>query len=238
MRLGRPLVRGRLVRRYKRFLADVVTDDGRELTVHCPNSGSMLGLATPGAAVIISDSGNPKRKLLYTLERVRAGRTWVGVNTMIPNHLAREAVEKGRIPTVTGYANVRSEVVLEKGTRLDLHLSGCAPGSRSRPDCWLEVKSATLRIAEAIRFPDAVTERGRKHLDALRGVVARGERGVLLFVVNRGDGDFVAPADSIDPAYGDALRRAAAAGVEIIAHRARMRGERTWLAESVPVRLR
>ena len=122
---------------------------------------------------------------------------------------------------------------MEKGTRIDLRLSG-----GERPPCWLEVKSATLRMGNAIRFPDAVTERGRRHLDALRRVVARGERGVLLFVVNRGDGSFVAPADEIDPAYGDALRAAAAAGVEIVAHRARMRGDRTWLAERVPVQMR
>jgi sugar fermentation stimulation protein A len=211
----------------------VILADGREETVHCPNSGSMLGLATPGAPVIVSDSGNPKRKLRLTLERVRAGRTWVGVNTMLPNRIAYEAVVRGRVPAVAGYSDVRREVVLEKGTRIDLHLSG-----DGLPACWLEVKSATLRMGTAIRFPDAVTVRGKKHLDALRGAVDRGDRGVLLFVVSRGDGDFVAPADSIDPAYGDALRRAAAAGVEIIAHRARMRGDRTWLAEALPVELR
>lgn len=233
MRIARPLLGGRLVRRYKRFLADVVLDDGREVTAHCPNSGSMLGLSTPGARVIVSDSGDPKRKLPLTLERVRAGRTWVGVNTMLPNRIVAEAVEKGRVPAVVGYPDARREVVLEEGTRIDLRLSG-----GDRPPCWLEVKSATLRLGDGIRFPDAVTVRGRKHLDALRGAVARGERGVLLFVVNRGDGCFVGPADEIDPAYGDALRRAAAAGVEIVAHRARMRGDRTWLAESVPVRLR
>jgi sugar fermentation stimulation protein A len=233
LRIERPLLRGRLVRRYKRFLADVVLDDGREVTAHCPNSGSMLGLAIPGAAVIVSDSRDPKRKLPLTLERVRAGRTWVGVNTMLPNRIVEEAVAKGRVPAVAGYPEQKREVVLEEGTRIDLRLAGAG-----RPPCWLEVKSATLRQGEAIRFPDAVTVRGRKHLDALRGAVARGERGVLLFVVNRGDGRYVAPADEIDPAYGDALRRAAAAGVEIIAHRARMRGDRTWLAEAVPVRLR
>jgi len=226
-------MRGRLVRRYKRFLADVVLDDGREVTVHCPNSGSMLGLVTPGAAVIVSDSENDKRKLRLTLERVRAGRTWVGVNTMLPNRVVHEALQKGRVSAVADYPEIRAEVVLDKGTRLDFRLTG-----DGLPPCWLEVKSATLRVGTAIRFPDAVTERGRKHLDALRGVVARGERGVLLFLVGRGDGEFVAPADAIDPAYGDALRRAAAAGVEIIAHRARIRGARIWLAESMPVHLR
>lgn len=232
MKIERPLFHGRLLRRYKRFLADVVLDDGRELTVHCPNSGSMLGLDTPGARVVVSDSGNPKRKLRLTLERVRAGRTWVGVNTMLPNRIAEEAVVKGRVPAVRGYADVRREVVLEEGTRIDLRLD-----DPERPACWIEIKSATLRVGDAIRFPDAVTERGRKHVEALARAVECGERGVLLFVVNRGDGAFVGPADEIDPAYGDALRAAAEAGVEVIAHRARMRGERTWLAEPVPVRL-
>ena len=109
--------------------------------------------------------------------------------------------------------------------------------AEERPTCWVEVKSATLRVGDAIRFPDAVTERGRKHVEALARAVAAGDRGVLLFVVNRGDGRFVGPADEIDPAYGDALRTAAEAGVEVIAHRARIRGDRTWLAEAVPVRL-
>jgi sugar fermentation stimulation protein A len=232
MKIDLPLHRGILLRRYKRFLADVRLEDGRELTVHCPNSGSMLGIAREGAPVIVSDSGNPKRKLRMTLERVRPGRAWVGVNTMLPNHLAREALEGGRISELAGYPDVRAEVVLEKGTRIDVHLSG-----GDRPPCWVEVKNATLREGRAALFPDAVTERGRKHLEALLHVVARGERGALLFVVNRGDCDHVAPADVIDPAYGEALRRAAAGGVEILARRARMRGDRTWLAESVPVQL-
>ena len=184
MRIERPLHRGVLLRRYKRFLAD---------------------------------SLDPKRKLRMTLERVRPGRAWVGVNTMLPNHIVREAVENGRVPELSGYPDVRSEVVLEKGTRIDLHLSG-----GGRPACWVEVKNATLREGRAALFPDAVTERGRKHLEALAGVVARGERGVLAFVVNRGDCDHVAPADGIDPAYGEALRRAARGGVEIVA-RARAR---------------
>ena len=232
MRIQRPLHRGVLLRRYKRFLADVRLDDGRELTVHCPNSGSMKGIAREGAPVLVSDSENPKRKLRMTLERVRPGRAWVGINTMLPNHLVHEAVSAGRLGELTGYDTLRAEVVLEKGTRLDLRLSGAG-----RPDCWVEVKNATLQEGRAALFPDAVTDRGRKHLDALQDVVRRGERGVLMFVVNRGDCDFVAPADEIDPAYGEALRRVAAGGVEVFARRARMRGARTWLAEAVPVRL-
>jgi sugar fermentation stimulation protein A len=233
VKIARPLHRGVLLRRYKRFLADVRLDDGREVTVHCPNSGSMLGLDRAGAPVVVSDSGDPKRKLRMTLERVRPGRAWVGVNTMLPNHLVRAAVEAGRVPELRGYPEVRSEVVLQSGTRLDLRLSG-----GSRPSCWVEVKNVTLRAGRAALFPDAVTERGRKHLEALASVVARGERGVLLFVVNRADCVHVAPADAIDPGYGETLRRVAGRGVEVLARRARMRGDRTWLAESVPVLLR
>ncbi len=235
MRIAKPLHHGVLLRRYKRFLADVRLDDGRELTVHCPNSGSMQGIAIAGAPVIVSDSGNPKRKLRMTLERVRPGRAWVGVNTMLPNHIVREAITRGRIDELRGYASVRPEVVLEKGTRIDLRLGG---GTRTGPaTCWVEVKNVTLRIGRGARFPDAVTERGRKHLEALLRAVRRGERGVLVFVVNRGDCDHVAPADDIDAAYGEALRRAADGGVEILARRARMRADRTWLGESLPVRL-
>ena len=230
MRITRPLHRGVLLRRYKRFLADVRLDDGRELTVHCPNPGSMTGLAHEGVRVLVSDSQDPRRKLRMTLERVRPGRAWVGVNTLLPNTLVREAIEAERIPALAGYDDVRPEVVLEPGTRIDLRLTG-----DGRPPCWVEVKNATLRVGRAALFPDAVTERGARHLAALHDVVSRGGRGVLVFVVNRGDCDRVSPADAIDPAYGRALRRAVCGGVEVLAHRARMRGARTWLAEQVPV---
>ncbi len=232
MKIALPLFHGRLVRRYKRFLADVVLDDGRELTVHCPNSGAMTGMCAPGSRVLVSDSGNPKRKLRLTLERVRAGRAWVGVNTMLPNRIAREGIEKGRGPGLAGYETVRSEVVLEEGSRIDLRLDAA-----DRPPCWVEVKSATLREGRTALFPDAVTVRGRKHLDALLRAVGRGDRAVMLYVVSRGDCDAFGPADGVDPEYGAALRHAAAGGVELLAHSVRMRASSALLSAALPVLL-
>ena len=234
MKITGPIRQATLLRRYKRFLADVRFDDGSELTVHCANSGSMKGLVEPGNRVLVSDSQNDKRKLRHSLERVRVGRVWVGVNTMLPNHVAREGIERGRVPSLAGYETVRSEVVLHKGTRIDLRLE-----DESRRPCWVEVKNVTLRLGDAAAFPDAVTERGRKHVDELADVAASGDaRAVLLFVVNRRDCDRVRPADGIDPAYGEALRAAAERGLEVLAHTVRFRGPHVTLAESLPVDLR
>jgi sugar fermentation stimulation protein A len=230
MKLPPVLHRGRLVRRYKRFLADVVLEDGRELTVHCPNSGSMMGLDTAGSAVLVSDSGNPKRKLRMTLERVRAGRAWVGVNTMLPNRIVQEALERRRVPALASYGTVRPEVRFGERSRLDFLLE--EPGL---PRCWVEVKNATLRQGRQALFPDSVTDRGRKHLLELRTAVQDGDRGVLLFLVNRADCDSVSPADAIDPAYGATLREVAAAGVEVIAHRARLVPNAVSLGPELPV---
>jgi sugar fermentation stimulation protein A len=232
LRLTVPLLPGRFVRRYKRFFVDVRLDSGPELAVHCPNSGSMSGLLVAGAPVLVSDSGNPARKLRHTLERIRPGRAWVGVNTMLPNHLVREAVERGRVRELRGFASVRSEVRLGGRSRIDLLLEG-----RRRKRCWVEVKNATLRDGRVARFPDAVTERGRKHLRELSGAVARGDRAAMFYVVNRADCDAMGPADDIDPAYGEALRRAASAGVELLAYRVAMRGARSWIATPLPVLL-
>jgi len=215
MKIELPLLSGRFLRRYKRFLVDVELDDGRVVTVHCPNSGSMLGLQVEGAPVVVSDSGNPKRKLQMTLERIRIGRAWVGVNTMLPNHVVREGIEAGRVPALTGYGSVRSEVKLGTRSRIDLFLS-----DGEQPDCWVEVKNATLRVGDRAAFPDSVTARGLKHLEELTNVVEGGGRAAMFFLVNRSDCDGLEPADDIDPAYGKGLRRAAAAGVEILAHRA------------------
>lgn len=232
MKLTQPLLHGRLVRRYKRFLADVELDDGGMVTVHCPNSGSMKGLTPEGAPVLVSDSGNPKRKLRMTLERVRVGRTWVGVNTMLPNHIVREGIEEGRVPALRGYRTVRSEVKLGDSSRIDLFLT-----DGDGPDCWVEVKNATLRVGRRAAFPDAVTSRGLKHLDELIGVVEAGQRAAMFFLVNRADCDGLEPADDIDPAYGAGLRRAARAGVEVLAHRALLTPDAARVGPALPVHL-
>ncbi|MCG8592378.1 MAG: DNA/RNA nuclease SfsA [Proteobacteria bacterium] len=226
---------GRLLRRYKRFLADIETDSGRVLTVHCPDPGSMRDCAVPGARVRCSKSDNPRRKLRHTLEMIRRGRTWVGVHTGRANALAALALDAALIPELAGYRERQSEVRVMPGTRLDFRLHGSPADARS---AFLEVKSVTLAEGHQARFPDSVTERGRKHLEILTRLRARGDRAALLFVVQRRDCDQVAPADDIDPAYGKALRAAADAGVEVFAVGAHVTPKRIRLTHRLPVDLR
>ena len=228
------LVRGRLVRRYKRFFADVITDDGRTLTVHCPNPGSMLGCATPGAAVRCSTSDNPKRKLRHTLEMIRVGRAWVGLHTGRANAIVARALEAGVVPELSAYREIRREVRIGERTRLDFAL-GRRPGDRRL--AYVEVKSVTLADGRLALFPDSVTERGRRHVETLARLRRRGSRAVLLFLVQRADCDRVTPADAIDPAYGEALRAAARAGVEIIALGARVTARAITVERRLPVTL-
>jgi sugar fermentation stimulation protein A len=229
-----PTFAARLVRRYQRFFADVETAAG-VVTAHCPNPGSMLGLATTSARVRCSTSADPRRRLAHTLELVAVGRAWVGVHTGRTNALARAALEAGLVPELRGYRALRAEVALEPGTRLDFALSEHAGGE---PDAFVEVKSVTLSRARGVaEFPDAKTERGRKHAESLARLAKRGARAVLLFVVQRGDCEVVTPADDIDPAYGRALRDAAAQGVLVRALGARCSPRELAIAGELPVRL-
>ena len=225
---------GRLLRRYKRFLADVETDAGDTLTVHCPDPGSMRGLAEPGRRVRCSTSDDPRRKLAHTLEMIRVGRIWVGVNTARANRLVRRALEAGAIPPLGGYGRVRAEVPVAGGSRLDFLLE---ERPRDPRPCYVEVKSVTLCESGRGRFPDSVTERGRRHVETLARLHQGGARAVLLFLAQRADCDAVEPADDIDPAYGAALRRAAAAGVEVLAAGARVDGRGLALERMLPVKL-
>lgn len=209
-----PLERGILIRRYKRFLADVVLADGSETTVHVPNSGSMLGMNMPGLPVWLSRSADPKRKLPLTLEMVQLPTGLVGVNTMRPNRLAEAAIGDSVIPELTGYDVVRREVRYDSDSRIDLLL-----GHPDRAPAYVEVKNVTLsRSAGLAEFPDCVTARGAKHLAALERVVEAGGRAVMLFIAQRGDCDRFVTADDLDPAYGAALRRAEASGVEVLCY--------------------
>ncbi|MDJ0522235.1 MAG: DNA/RNA nuclease SfsA [Planctomycetota bacterium] len=203
-----------LIRRYKRFLADVRREGGSELTVHCANPGSMSTCSSPGSRVRIRDAGNPKRKLSHDLEQIRAGRAWVCVNTAVPNRVVGAALRAGRIPGLDGYETVRAEVPDGDGSRFDFLLS--SGGSR----CWVEVKNVTLKRGREARFPDAVTERGLKHLQALERHVGAGDRAVMLYFVGRADVSSFRPAWEVDPAYAEGLERAAAAGVEVLPIRA------------------
>ncbi len=215
MRFPAPLVPGRLVRRYKRFLADCRLDGGEEVTAHVANSGSMLGLAMPGARVFLSRSNDPKRKLAWSWELVEVDGALVGINTGLPNRIVAEAIADGRIPALAGYDRLRREVAYGVRSRVDLLLEG-----EGRPACYVEVKSVTLsRRPGLAEFPDAVTARGAKHLGELAAMVGAGARAVLVYLVQRGDCAAFEIAADIDPVYAAAARAAVLAGVEtLVAH--------------------
>lgn len=230
MRFSQKLQVGKLIKRYKRFLADIQLDSGEVITAHTPNSGSMKGLIRPGNKVFLLHHANPKRKLPYGWELVQVGKDLVGINTQWPNRLVEEGIVAGVIKELQGYSEIQRERKYGKNSRIDLLLKG-----PRRRDCYVEVKNVTLVEGGLAYFPDAVTERGRKHLMELSGVVAKGHRGVLCFVLQRSEGRAVLPADHIDPAYGQALRSAVGSGVEVIAYRAKVGREEIRLIQSVEV---
>jgi sugar fermentation stimulation protein A len=213
-----PLQQGKLVKRYKRFLTDVALPSGEVITVHCANSGSMLGLLEPGNPVAFSRSLNLERKLPYTLEMVQADGQWVGVNTQWPNVLAAQAITEGLIPALDGYATLRREVKYGANSRIDLLLEHPAENPDG-PMAYVEVKNVTTkRNTPAAEFPDAVTSRGVKHLHELMMMKRQGHRAVMLYMVQRSDCSYFTMADDIDPLYGQTLREAVQEGVEIFAH--------------------
>jgi len=229
------LQEARLERRYKRFLADVVLSDGRHLTVHCPNTGSMLGCADPGMRVWLSRAANPARKYAWTWELVEAlPGVLVGIHTGRTNALVREGIQAGIIAELHGYPALKGEVMAGEGFRVDFLLQGHA----DQPDCYLEVKNVTAAVQDGIAlFPDAVSERASRHLRELMVKVRAGQRAMLCFCVQRDDVQEVRPADAIDPVYGRTLREAAVAGVEILAYVARMSPTEAVLYRPVPVRM-
>lgn len=231
MRFPSKLIRGTLVQRYKRFLADVRLADDRIITAHCTNTGSMLGCKEPGSPVFLSLSDNPKRKLAYTWEMIQIHRSWVGINTMHPNRLVAEAVEAGVIPELRGYATVRREVKVSAHSRLDL----CLEGSPGR--CYVEVKNVTASLDRAAAFPDAISERATKHLKELMRLKRQGYRAAVVFVVQRVDCDYFRPADEIDAEYGRWLRRAVKTGVEALPYQARVGPREIVLTHRLPTRL-
>lgn len=232
MKYPSPLFPATLLRRYKRFLADVAFPDGSQTTVHCPNTGSMLGCSFPGSRIWLSRASNPKRKYPYTWELVELkGGTLVGINTTLSNHLVREAVDRGRLPGLGAVESVRQEVRFgRESSRVDLLVK--SPHGLA----YVEVKNVTAAVEDGIAvFPDAVTTRGRRHLRELAGVVRDGHAAVLVFCVQREDVREVRPADQIDPEYGAALRAAIAAGVQAVALRATVRVTGVELTHSIPV---
>jgi sugar fermentation stimulation protein A len=235
MRFPVPLIPATLVRRYKRFLADVVLPDGSETTAHVANPGSMLGLTPPDARIWLSKSDNPKRKLAYSWELVEVdfggGRELVGVNTGHPNLLVAEALAAARVPGLTDYARHRREVRYGKASRVDFLLE-----ADGKPPCYLEVKNVhMMRAPGRAEFPDAVTARGARHFDELAAEMGKGSRAVMLFLAQIGSAEGVALARDIDPAYGRAFDRAMQAGVEAIALRCRISTEGIEVAGPIPV---
>jgi sugar fermentation stimulation protein A len=231
MHFSNRLIRGVLIRRYKRFLADICLTDGRVVTAHCTNTGSMTGCAEPGSTVYISPSTREGRRLLYTWEIVKVGTTWVGINTLHPNGLVAESIETGVISELQGYRTIHREVATRQGTRLDLRLDGI------NGFCYGEVKNVTLAIDGAAAFPDAVSERGTKHLKELIWLRGKGHRAAVVFVIQRGDCNYFRPADEIDSEYGRWLRRAVKAGVEALPYRAQVTAGGVVLTDRVDAKL-
>ena len=218
MRFPNPLVRGTLIRRYKRFLSDIELEGGEEITAHVANPGSMIGLTEPGSEVWLSPNTNPKAKLDWRWELIRVGEHLVGVNTAHPNRLVEEALGKSGIAELTGYATCRREVRYGQNSRIDLLLE-----DDDRPPCYVEIKNVNLKRdlpgrESAAEFPDAVTKRGAKHLVELGDMVAEGSRSVMLYLVQRGDCDHFRIAENIDPAYAAALVEARKRGVETLCY--------------------
>ncbi|SDU22280.1 DNA/RNA nuclease SfsA [Stappia sp. ES.058] len=214
MRFPTALVSGRLVRRYKRFLADVVLDEtGEEVTAHCANPGSMLGLKQEGARVYLSLSDNPKRKLRYSWEIVEADGALVGINTAHPNALVEEALRAGLIPELADFGTLRREVKYGRNSRIDILLE-----SEAAAPVYVEVKNVHLmRRAGLAEFPDSVTARGAKHLVEMSDMVASGARAAMVYLVQRPDCRAMSLARDIDPAYAAAFDAARSAGVEAYA---------------------
>lgn len=206
------LTRGELIKRYKRFMADIKLPSGETITAHCPNPGSMMGLKAEGLPAWISTSDNPKRKLKHTLELIEADGGLVGINTNSPNKLAEEAIRSSLIPELSDFSSLRREVKYGENSRIDILLEG-ESGERT----FVEIKNCHLmREAGLAEFPDSVTSRGAKHLKELSDQVSAGARSVMLFIVQRTDCDQFDTAPDLDPTYHKALRSAADLGVEIL----------------------
>ena len=228
MKFNTKLVHGTLIRRYKRFLADIMLDDGTVVVAHCTNSGSMKSCLENGAEVYLTPVDDPKRKTKFTWEMIKINGNWVGINTTVPNILAFEAIKKGEIPELTDYTKVQHEVRFDD-SRFDVY------AENNSEKCFVEVKNVTLKEGKYALFPDAVTTRGQKHLKTLMKVKEQGMRAVMLYVIQRSDVELFAPAEKIDPGYAIALKEAMRAGVEVIPMQASVSPEEIRLVKKLPL---
>ncbi len=231
MRFTSHLVQATLIKRYKRFLADVRMESGETITVHCPNTGTMLSCSTPGSQVCLSWSDNPKRKYPFTLEMVKDNSTWVGVNTIRTNKLVAEALQKGRIAEFQHITEIKTEIKTSDHTRLDLQVNHAGSST------FIEVKNCSLAIESCAMFPDAVTTRGTKHLHELIRLTEAGQRACIFFLVQRMDADRFSPASQIDSTYGKALQQAVEAGVLLLVYQAEVSPEGIEIVRPLPYSL-
>jgi sugar fermentation stimulation protein A len=231
MRFPSPLVEGRLIRRYKRFMADVELAGGEIVTAHVANPGAMTGLADPGMRVFLSPSANPARKLAWSWELVETNGALVGINTAHPNGIVAAAIAAGAIPELAGYDGLRREVPYGRNSRIDILLSGSG-----RPDAYVEVKNVHLSRRRGLaEFPDSVTARGTKHLAELGDMVGAGHRAAMLYLVQRSDAAAFALARDIDPVYATAFDRARSAGVEMLAYHCNVNVEGVEVLGPLPI---
>ncbi|WP_297092316.1 DNA/RNA nuclease SfsA [uncultured Draconibacterium sp.] len=227
MKFEKALVHGRLIKRYKRFLADVELDSGEIVVAHCTNSGSMKSCLENGAEVYLTPNDDPKRKTRFTWEMIKINGDWVGINTGIPNKLAFEAVENKLIPELSSYTYVKREVKFGD-SRFDVYAQNASE------KCFIEVKNVTMKEGDFALFPDAVTTRGQKHLKTLMTVKQQGLRAVMLYVVQRSDVSKFGPATEIDPNYATLLKIAREAGVEILPYQATVTPYEITLTKKLP----
>ncbi len=236
MKFKSPLLKGTLVKRYKRFFADVALESGETVTAHCANSGSMLSVKPEGAPVWISPANNPKRKLQYTWEIVEIEGHKVGINTAHPNLIVSEAIEAGEIPELAGYDSLRREVKYGQNSRIDALLE-----AEGKPSCYVEVKNVTMKRdltpSGKAEFPDSVTTRGAKHLVELADMVAEGHRAVMFYLVQRGDCFAFSVAGDIDPDYEAGLIAAMKAGVEVICYQCHVTPKEISISGPLPMDL-
>lgn len=236
MQLPTPMISGKLIKRYKRFLADVMLDNGQVVTAHCANSGSMKGLKAEGSTVWLSENTNPKAKLDYRWELIDVDGALVGINTSRPNGIVEEAILGGLIPELSGYENLKREVKYGQKSRIDILLS-----NGDDDLCYVEVKSVTLRGEGEDRgaslFPDSVTARGTKHLNELADMVADGHRAVMVYLVQRSDTTYFNTANDIDPVYSETLRQVLDAGVQALCYQCEMTTTEITVARQLPIRL-
>lgn len=232
MKFQSPLIEGKLIRRYKRFLADIELVDRSVETVHCANPGSMLGCDRPGSKVLLSRSPNPKRKLPLSWELIRIGRTWVGINTALTNAVVNEALNGRLVPELDGFDSIRSEVNYGANSRVDFLLEF---GNRL---CYVEVKNVTLAEGSHALFPDSITQRGTKHLNELAEMVKSGQRAVMFYLVNRQDCESMGPAAEIDPVYAETLAKVMVQGVEVLVYAAKVGKRGITVSHRIPFVMR